>query len=57
MVKYMKDDDHRILVKDKKIKKRWRSYFDRLFNENQVQDVGDLGIMSEEVNCDFIRRI
>jgi hypothetical protein len=34
MVKYMKNDDQRILVKDEKIKKRWRSYFDRLFNRN-----------------------
>jgi hypothetical protein len=36
MIKYMKDDYYRVLVKDKEIRERWRSYFDRLLEGNQV---------------------
>jgi hypothetical protein len=57
MVKCIKDDDYRVFVKDEEIKESWRSYFDRLFNRNQVQDVSDLAITSAEVNSDFIRNI
>ena len=34
-VKCIKSDDSRILVKDDKIKKRWRVYFEKLLNEKQ----------------------
>jgi hypothetical protein len=57
IVKYMKDDDYIVLVRDEKVKERWRTYFDKLFNGNQGQDVSDLAITSEEINRDFIRRI
>jgi hypothetical protein len=57
MVKCIKDNDHWVLIKGEEINERWRSYFDRLFNRNQVQDVGDLAITSEKVNRDFICRI
>jgi hypothetical protein len=32
-VKCIKDEADRLLVKDKKIKNRWREYFDKLFND------------------------
>jgi hypothetical protein len=54
MVKSVKDNKHRVLVKDEE---RWRSYFDRLLNRNQVQDMGDLAILNKKVNYDFIQLI
>jgi hypothetical protein len=48
---------NRALIKDEEIKERWRSYFNRLFNGNQIQDMGDLPITNKEINCDFIRKI
>ena len=46
-----------VLVKDTDIKERWKEYFDKLFNGNYVQDVGDVNIPLEDLNYDFIRRI
>ncbi|KAL6554489.1 hypothetical protein OROMI_020162 [Orobanche minor] len=40
-----------------KIKERWRSYFDTLFNGHQEQDIGNLNIPSSMVNREFKRRI
>ena len=39
------------------IKERWKEYFDKLFNANYVQDVGDVNIPSKDLNRDFMRRI
>ncbi|KAL6507628.1 nineteen complex-related protein [Orobanche gracilis] len=33
-----------VLVEEKSIKERWRSYFDNLFNGDRCQDVGDISI-------------
>jgi hypothetical protein len=33
-VKCIKDETDRFLVKDKKIKNRWREYFNKLFNDD-----------------------
>ena len=44
-------------MKDTYIKERWKEYFDKLFNGNYVQDVGDVTILAEDLNRDFIRRI
>ena len=33
-IKCLKDYKHKVLVKDEDIKKRWREYFDKLFNDN-----------------------
>ncbi|KAL6569658.1 hypothetical protein OROMI_014172 [Orobanche minor] len=56
-VKCVKDTDQKVLVQDKEIKERWRSYFDTLFNGHQEQDIGNLNISSSMVNREFKRRI
>ncbi|KAL6543328.1 hypothetical protein OROHE_010848 [Orobanche hederae] len=56
-VKCVKDTDQKVLVQDKEIKERWRSYFDTLFNGHQEQDIGNLDIPSSMINRDFKRRI
>ncbi|KAL6541798.1 hypothetical protein OROGR_011284 [Orobanche gracilis] len=56
-VKCVKDNDQKVLVQDKEIKERWRSYFDTLFNGHQEQDIGNLNIPSSMVNREFKRRI
>ncbi|KAL6564650.1 hypothetical protein OROMI_016100 [Orobanche minor] len=56
-VKCVKDTDQKVLVQDKEIKERWRSYFDTLFNGHQEQDIGNLNIPSSMVNREFKRRI
>ena len=43
-VRYVKDEDQKALIRDEEIKKRWREYFDRLFNSNSTQDLGNLTI-------------
>ena len=48
--------DHKVLVKDIDIKERWKEYFDKLFNGNYVQDVGDVK-PPEDLNRDFMHRI
>ena len=42
-IRCIKDQNHKVLVKDTDIKRRWKEYFDKLFNGNYVQDVGDVG--------------
>ncbi|KAL6495684.1 hypothetical protein OROGR_030247 [Orobanche gracilis] len=54
-VKCVKDNDQKVLVQDKEIKERWRSYFDTLFNGHQEQDIGNLNIPSSMVNREFKR--
>ncbi|KAL6548523.1 hypothetical protein OROGR_008944 [Orobanche gracilis] len=56
-VKCVKDNDQKILVQDKEIKERWRSYFDTLFNGHQEQDIENLNVPSSMVNLEFKRRI
>ncbi|KAL6569795.1 DNA-directed RNA polymerase I subunit RPA2 [Orobanche minor] len=49
-VKCVKDTDQKVLVQDKEIKERWRSYFDTVFNGHQEQDIGNLNIPSSMAN-------
>ena len=56
-IRCIKDHNHKILVKDTDIKKRWKEYFDKLFNGNYIQDVGDVNIQLEDLNRDFMCRI
>ncbi|KAL6538275.1 hypothetical protein OROGR_012263 [Orobanche gracilis] len=56
-VKCVKDVDQRVLVEEKSIKERWRSYFDNLFNGDRCQDVGDISIPHDMTNHDYMRRI
>ena len=55
-IRCIKDHNHKVLVKDIDIKERWKEYFDKLFNGNYVQDVDDVNIPPEDLNCDFMRR-
>ena len=32
-------------------------FFDKLFNSNYIQDVGDVNIQPEDLNRDFMRRL
>jgi len=43
-VRCVKDEDQKVLVQDEKIKKRWREYFNKLFNGSFTPDFGDLTI-------------
>ena len=37
-IQCIKDEDQRMLVNAGQIKKRWKSYFDNLFNGNGMKD-------------------
>jgi len=58
-VKCIKGEDAKVLVKDEEIKERWKFYFEKLLNENnvggfEVVENGNLGGTSED---HYIRRI
>jgi hypothetical protein len=56
-IKCIKDGTYRLLVKDEKIKDRWREYFDKLFNgENEGPALG-LDDSFDDTNRRFVRRI
>jgi hypothetical protein len=55
-VKCIKDEADRFLVKDEKIKNRWREYFDNLFNDESEKIAIDLDD-SINTNRRFVRRI
>jgi hypothetical protein len=56
-VKCIKDETERLLTKDEDIKNRWREYFDKLFNEDSGSSSIELGISSDDLNRQFVRRI
>ena len=56
-VRCVKDENQKILVQDEEIKERWSEYFDRLFNGNSTQDLGDLIIQCQDMNRNYMRRI
>ena len=41
----------------KKIKERWKEYFDKLFNSSSTQDLDDLTIQCKDMNHNYMRRI
>jgi hypothetical protein len=55
-VKCIKDETDRLLVKDEEIKKRWRAYFDKLFNDESEKTAIEL---DDSINTNrlFVRRI
>lgn len=55
MVRCIKGDYQRVLVRDYDINERWRTYLDKLFNENAAQELRDLYIQKGQVNREFIR--
>ena len=56
-VKCIKDEADRVLVKDDEIKKRWRDYFDGLFNDGSERITPELDDCFDDSNRRFIRRI
>jgi len=56
-VRCIKDEDHKVLVRDEEIKERWREYFDKLFNGSSTQDLDDLTIQCQDLNRNYMRRI
>ena len=56
-VKCIKDEVDRVLVKDEEIKKRWRDYFDRLFNDGSESITPELDDSFDDTNRRFVRRI
>ena len=56
-IKCIKDGINRLLVKDDKIKGRWREYFDKLFNEENEGTTFELDDSFDDTNRHFVRRI
>ena len=56
-VKCIKDEADRVLVKDEEIKKRWRDYFDGLFNDGSESITAELDDSFDDTNRRFVRRI
>ena len=57
-VRCIKSEDQRVLVKDEEIKERWRSYFQKLLNEDHVGNVGlGIGKVRESRDHRYLRRI
>jgi hypothetical protein len=56
-VKYIKDATERLLTKDEDNKNRWREYFDKLFNKDNLSSSIELDISSDELNRQFMCRI
>jgi hypothetical protein len=55
-VKCIKDEADRFLVKDEEIKNRWRTYFDKLFNDESEKSMIELDD-SIDTNRRFVQRI
>ena len=53
----VKNEDQKVLIRDEEIKERWREYFDKLFNDSSTQDLDDLTIQCQDMNCNYMRRI
>ena len=56
-MKCVKDEDKKVLVRDEKIKERWREYFDKLFNDSPIQDLDDLTIQRQDMNRNYMHKI
>ena len=56
-VRYVKDEDHNVLVRDEEIKERGREYFHKLFNSSYTQDLDDLSIQCQDMNHNYMHRL
>ena len=56
-VKCIKDGADQLLVKDEEIKRRWREYFDDLFNGENESSTIELDDSSDDTSRRFVRRI
>ncbi|KAK9133541.1 hypothetical protein Scep_013069 [Stephania cephalantha] len=55
-VRCIKDENQNVLTREEDIKKRWRSYFDSLFNDGQVDTIIDEN-PHQERNVNYTRNI
>jgi hypothetical protein len=44
------------MTKDEEINNRWREYFDKLFNEDNVSSSIELDISLDDIHRQFVRR-
>jgi hypothetical protein len=44
------------MTKDKEIKNRWREYFNKLFNEDNMSSSIELDISLDDLDRQFVRR-
>jgi hypothetical protein len=56
-VKCIKDGDDQLLVKDEAIKRRWREYFDNLYNGEVESSTIELDDSFDDTSTCFVRRI
>jgi hypothetical protein len=58
-VKCIKGSDSKVLMKDEKIKDRWKMYFEKLLNEKYEGSFGEeeVDVPSEKIEYEFYRRI
>jgi hypothetical protein len=56
-VKCIKDGDDQLLVKDEAIKRRWREYFDNLYNGEVESSTIELDDSFDDTSMCFVRRI
>jgi hypothetical protein len=56
-VKCIKDGEDQLLVKDEAIKRRWREYFDNLYNGEIESSTIELDYSFDDANMCFVRRI
>uniref|UniRef100_A0A8I6YFU2 Reverse transcriptase domain-containing protein n=1 Tax=Hordeum vulgare subsp. vulgare TaxID=112509 RepID=A0A8I6YFU2_HORVV len=56
-VKCIKDGDDQLLVKDEAIKRRWREYFDNLYNGEVDSSTIELDDSFDDTSMCFVRRI
>ena len=56
-VKCIKDGADQLLVKDEEIKRRWREYFDNLFNGENQSSTFQLDDSFDDTSRRFVRRI
>ena len=56
-IKCIKDGTDRLLVKNKKIRDRWREYFNKLFNGDSKGPTLELDDSFDDTSRRFVRRI
>jgi DNA anti-recombination protein RmuC len=56
-VKCIKDEANQLLVKNEKIKNRWKEYFYKLFNGGNESSTIELDEPFDDNNIGFVRRI
>ena len=56
-MRFVKDEDQKILVRDEEIKERWREYLTNCSMVVLLKDLDDLTIQCQDMNHNYMRRI